>query len=70
MENANAIGPFAVFSAAWVTKTRAIRSESLTITSVLCGNPDRASLRGSVRCRWLAAADGKLRMEWQSTAAE
>jgi hypothetical protein len=31
------------------------------------GEPDRLAVGGALRCRWRAAADGTLRIEWRNT---
>jgi hypothetical protein len=68
MQNANALGRFAMFSPVRPTRTRPISIESGAVTSIPCSDPYRQSVTYSVRCRWRVADDGKLRMEWQSTA--
>jgi len=68
LQNVNAIDRVAMSSAEHVAGTAPTRGESVTITSVPYRDPDRLGVSGSMRCRWRAAADGKLRMEWQNTA--
>jgi hypothetical protein len=68
LQNLNALSRVAMFCAERVVEAAPNRRESVTITSVFCDDPDRLGVRGSVHCRWRAAADGKLCMEWQNTA--
>jgi hypothetical protein len=65
MQNVNAISRVAMFHAECVTATGTSRSRPGTIPPY--GASDRLAAGDSLRCRWGAAADGTLRMEWHNT---
>jgi hypothetical protein len=68
MQNFNTLSRPALSSARRVTLTAPIPIEAVTLTSVHEGDADQLGVRGSMRCRWRAAADGELRMQWLNTA--
>jgi hypothetical protein len=59
MQNANAIRRVAMCPAESITGPG---RQPVTITSD--ADLDRPAARGPLRCRWRAAADGTLRMQW------
>jgi hypothetical protein len=62
MQNANVMSRVAMSPAERLMGTGRTRSESVTIAPH--AEPDRLAARGPMRCRWRAAADGTLRMQW------
>jgi len=66
MQNISALSRGAMFYAECVTGTG---TGSRLGTIPPDGEPDRSAVWGALRCRWRAAADGTLRMEWRNTPA-
>jgi hypothetical protein len=69
VQNVQIISRVAMSPAGRITGTGPTRSESMALTpyALFHGNTDRLAVGGSVRCRWRAADDGTLRMEWLNT---
>jgi hypothetical protein len=65
MPNVNAMSRVAMSPAELIMGIGPSRTESMTITPH--DDPDRLAVGGQVRCRWRAAADGTLRMQWLKT---
>ena len=65
MPNVNAMSRVAMSPAELIMGIGPSRTESMTITPH--DDPDRLAVEGRVRCRWRAAADGMLRMQWLKT---
>jgi hypothetical protein len=68
MQNANGISRVAMFPAESITGPGR-QPVTITLDADAYGRPDPLAV-GGLRCRWRAATDGTLRMEWRNPSSE